>query len=175
MITGPPRPPPAAHGPASGVTDAAPELDFSAIRSARVKRGYEYWRGLCKGRLPARAMIDPGAIPDLLPHIVIHGVRREPLDFLYRLVGTEVRRHMSAERTGQWMSQIPGQGPGSRIWANLARIAETGVPILNRTPYEGPLKDIVTMETVQLPLAADGVAVDMILVFVDFLSAKAKQ
>jgi len=169
--TGPERPPEAAPGPGSGAEGAAPELDFSKIRSGRVKRGYEYWRSLAGGRLPARPMIDPAVIPDLLPHIVIHGVKREPLDFSYRLVGTEVRRHMSEERTGQWMSAIAGQGPGSRIWENLAAIAASGRPILNRTPYEGPLKQIVTMESVQLPLAADGVTVDMILVFVDFLRA----
>ncbi len=160
-------------GPPSGAAGAAPELDFAKIRSKRIKRGYDYWRGLAPGRLPARAMIDPAAIPDLLPYIVIHGVQREPLDFSYRLVGTEVRRHMSAERTGQWMSAVDGQGPGSRIWENLAAIAANGMPILNRTPYEGPLKEIVTMESVQLPLAADGATVDMILVFVDFLNASA--
>jgi hypothetical protein len=103
--------------------------------------------------------------------VVIHGVRREPLDFSYRLIGAEVRRHMAENRTNQWMSAIAGQGPGSRIWENLATVAASGRPVLNRTPYEGPLKDIVTMETVQLPLAADGAAVDMILVFVDFLRA----
>ena len=41
--------------------------------------------------------------------------------------------------------------------------------MLNRTPYEGPHRDFVEMESLQLPLAADGAAVDMIIVFVDFL------
>jgi len=172
VTAGPPSPPPnAAPRPAGDASGAASQFDLAAIRSERVKRGFAYWQGLAAGRLPSRAMIDPAVIPDLLPHVVIHGVQREPLDFLYRLVGTEVRRHMAAERTGQWMSQIPGQGPESRIWANLVSIVATAQPIINRTPYEGPLKDIVVMETVQLPLAADGATVDMILVFVDFLRA----
>lgn len=145
------------------------DLDLSGIQSDIVKRGYAYWRGLCAGRLPSRAMIDPTAIPALLPHVVIHGVRRDPLDFVYRLVGTEVRRHMAEDRTGQWMSTVPGQQPPSRIWDNLAEIVATGRPILNQTPYTGPHRDFMRMESVQLPLAADGVIVDMILVFVDFL------
>jgi hypothetical protein len=153
------QPPPAADS----------TLDLSAVRSDIVKRGYAYWRSRCAGRIPLRAMIDPADIPVLLPHIVIHGAKREPLDFVYRLIGGEVRRHMAEDRTGQWMSQIPGQRPPSRIWDNLAAIVANGQPVLNRTPYEGPLSDFVTMESLQLPLAADGVAVDMIIAFVDFL------
>ena len=165
MAAGPP--------PRSEMPDAGGALDLAALRSDRVKRGYAYWHGLAAERIPARAAIDPARIPDLLPHVVIHGVKRAPLDFSYRLIGTEVRRHMSADRTNQWMSAIQGQGPGSRIWENLAAVAATGRPVVNRTPYEGPLKDIVTMETVQLPLSADGATVDMILVFVDFLRGAA--
>ena len=149
--------------------DPAFDVDLSGVRSEVLKQGYAYWRSLCRGRFPSRAMIDPTRIPRLLPHVVIHGVRREPLDFLYRLIGTEVRRHMAQDRTGQWMSQVPGQSPPSQIWDNLSSIVMTGRPVLNRTPYEGPHRDLVTMESLQLPLAADGVAVDMILVFVDFL------
>lgn len=152
-----------------GAAGGAPDIDVSALRSERVKAGYAYWRSLCRGRLPARAAVDPTAIPALLPFVVIHGIRRDPLDFSYRLIGSEVRRHMAADRTGQWLSAIDGQKPPSRIWDNLAAIAATGRPIVNRTPYEGPLRDIVDMETVQLPLAADGATVDMIIVFVDFL------
>lgn len=148
---------------------AAFDLDLSGVHSDIVKRGYAYWRGLCAGRLPSRATIDPTAMPALLPHVVIHGVKRDPLDFVYRLVGTEVRRHMAEDRTGQWMSAVPGQKPPSQIWENLATIAATGRPILNQTPYAGPHRDFMRMESVQLPLAADGARVDMILVFVDFL------
>lgn len=151
---------------------AADELDFSAVRSNVLKEGYAYWRSRGAGRFPSRAMIDPVDIPRLLPHIVIHGVQREPLDFVYRLIGTEVRRHMAEDRTGQWMSAIPGQRPPSQIWDNLAGIVATGRPVLNRTPYEGPQRDFVVMESLQLPLAADGETVDMILVFVDFLRIK---
>lgn len=149
--------------------DPAPSIDMSAVRSDKLLVGYAYWRGRCSGRLPSRAMIDPAEIPALLPHVVLHGVERDPLDFVYRLIGTEVRRHMAEDRTGQRMSAIPGQRAPSRIWSNLASIVETGRPVLNSTPYEGPLKDFVTMESLQLPLAADGATVDMILVFVDFM------
>lgn len=158
----------------SRMSDAA-DVDLSALHSEKVKAGYAYWHSRCSGRLPSRAMIDPTEIPSLLPHIVLHGVEREPFDFVYRLIGTEVRRHMAEDRTGQRMSAIPGQRPPSRIWDNLARIVATGRPVLNSTPYEGPLKDFVTMETVQLPLASDGATVDVILVFVDFMRGIARK
>ena len=158
------QPPPGATG--------AFDLDLSGVHSTVVKRAYAYWRGRCTGRLPSRAMIDPADIPALVPHVVIHGVKREPLDFVYRLIGTEVRRHMAQDRTGQWMSAIPGQQPPSQIWDNLVKIATSGRPLLNQTPYVGPHREFLGMESVQLPLAADGVRVDMILVFVDFLRIK---
>lgn len=165
MSSGAPfQPPPGAPG--------ALDIDISGVRSDVVKRGYAYWRSRCGPGLPARAKIDPVDIPPLLPHVIIHGVQRKPIDFVYRLIGTEARRHMAADRTGQWMSAIPGQGPGSQIWLNLLNVAASGQPIVNHTPYVGPHRDFVRMESVQLPLAADGVTVDMILVFVDFLRIK---
>jgi hypothetical protein len=94
---------------------AALDLDLSAVRSERIKDGYAYWRRLAATRLPARAMIDPAAIPALLPHTVLHGVMRGPLDFVWRLIGVEVRRRMARDLAGRRMSQIEGQGPGSRI------------------------------------------------------------
>lgn len=145
------------------------DLDMSTVSSEIVKRGYAYWRSRCGPKLPSRASIDPIDMPALLPHVVLHDIKREPPDFLYRLIGTEVRRHMSEDRTGQWMSSITGQQPPSQIWNNLLNIVAAGRPILNHTPYVGPHRDFVQMESVQLPLAADGVNVDMILVFVDFL------
>jgi hypothetical protein len=155
--------------------DPAFDLDLSGVRSDVLKRGYAYWRSRCGPRLPSRAMIDPTDIPALLPHIVLHGVKRDPLDFIYRLIGTEVRRHMAQDRTGQWMSAIPEQHAPSQIWTNLATIVETRRPLVNRTPYAGPHQHFVTMEDLQLPLAADGVTVDMILVFVDFVSTSARR
>ena len=154
--------------PPPGATGAF-DFDLSGVHSDIVKRGYAYWRSRCRERLPSRAMIDPADIPALLPHVVIHGVKRAPLDFVYRLIGTDVRRHMEQDRTGQWMSAIPGQQPPSQIWDNLAEIAASGRPLLNQTPYVGPHREFLRMESVQLPLAADGVRVDMILVFADFL------
>lgn len=159
--------------PAAGAR--AFDIDVSSLRSAKLEAGYAYWRSRCSGRLPSRAMIDPTDIPALLPHIVLHGVERAPLDFVYRLIGTEVRRHMAEDRTGQRMSAIPGQRPPSRIWDNLAKIAATGQPVVNSTPYVGPHRDFVAMESLQLPLAADGVQVDMILVFVDFMRGTSRK
>lgn len=155
----------------AGEARAGDDADSTAIASPRVREGYAYWRGLAVGRLPSRAMIDPTAIPRLLPHVIILGVRREPRDFFYRLVGTAVRDHMEHDPTGRWMSEIPFQKPPSMIWASVNRVVEERRPIVNCVPYVGPKRDFVVMESVQLPLAADGETVDMVLVFVDFRPA----
>ncbi len=159
-----------ASGPADEATPRV-DVDSATITSPRVREGFAYWRGIAAGGLPSRAMIDPTAIPRLLPHVVIHGVQREPRDFFYRLIGTAVRDHMVHDLTGRWMSDIPFQKPPSVIWSNLNGVVEERRPRVNRVPYVGPKRDFVVMESVLLPLAADRETVDMVLAFVDFMPA----
>ena len=139
--------------------------------SPLIEAGIGYWSAK-KGAhlLPARADFDPLIeIPGLVPHMMLKDVRREPLDFRYRLIGSGIRHHLSRDYTGQWMTGIPGQGPGNALWAHHEQAVATRAPVFLHPAYLGPHKEFLRVESVILPLAADHETVDMLMIFVDFL------
>jgi hypothetical protein len=101
--------------------------------------------------------------------MMLKSVRRDPLDFYYRLVGTTLRQHLRADPTGKWMSTIPGQGPGNPLWADHERAVATRAPVFLRPAYVGPHKEFLSIEAVILPLGADRDSVDMLMIVVDFI------
>lgn len=143
------------------------------LKSQVVRAGYQYWlacSAASPGNLPARGDLDPlTEVPRLVPHMMLKDVRRDPLDFRYRLLGTALRIHMSQDWTGQWLSQIPFQSAGSTVWANNVWVVENAQPLLARPPYVGPHKDFLHVESIILPLASDHARVDMLMFFVDFI------
>jgi hypothetical protein len=143
----------------------------NAIQSLIVRDGYLYW--LAKrneGRLPSRGDFDPPFdVPSLAKFMMLKDVRRDPLDFRYRFVGTAVRPHMTADWTGKWMSEISFQRSPSMIWDYHQHVAETGEAMLIRPEYVGPLADYLFVEAALLPLATDHDVVDKIMIFIDFI------
>jgi hypothetical protein len=111
-------------------------------------------------------------MPTLLPHILWYDVLRDPLDFRYRLIGTAVRRHLDMDRTGQLMSQVPGQGPESALWRHLAAVVRDREATRRAPPFVGPGSDYLEIENLVCPLAEDGETVDGILIFVDFVMSR---
>ncbi|WP_374307191.1 PAS domain-containing protein [Dongia sp.] len=152
-------------------------IDRNDIRSSHVLAGYDYW--LAKRRaladpslLPHRRDFDPLIeMPRLAPRLMLMDVRRDPLDFRYRLVGTALRRHMATDWTGRWLSDIPFQRPGSTVWENNLAVIRTRSPLLARPPYIGPHRDFLFVESIILPLAGDDQEVDMLMFAVDFIGA----
>jgi hypothetical protein len=104
---------------------------------------------------------------------VLTAVERDPLDFRYRYIGTNVRENMAAEWTGKRMSEIPMQCSPNPIWECLLWILEHRRPRLYRPDYLGPHKDFKFIESVQLPLGSDGGEIDMVMTFIDFLRKSA--
>ena len=158
------------------VPDIPAAVALADIGSKIVLQGYEYWlarRG--EHGLPSRSDFDPLVeMPTLCPSMMLKDVQQEPLDFRYRLLGTKLREHMGADWKGQWMSQIEFQKAPNPIWRAHAYVAESGMPLFLRPPYVGPHKDFLHIEAVMLPLAQDHRTVDMIMIFLEFMSIAAK-
>lgn len=133
--------------------------------------GFRYWESKRNGALiPARSAFDPLVeIPALVRFMMLKDVRRDPLDFRYRLVGTGLRTHMTRDWTGAWMSEVEYQRPPSTIWDYHKQVAETGEPLFIKPNYVGPHKDYLVVESVMLPLAEDHRNVDMIMIFIEFM------
>ena len=139
-----------------------------SIRDRVIELGEAYWQSKAQGdHLPARADSDPLDIPALLPQVILLDVRRDPWDFRFRLIGTNVVHHLASDLTGAWMSEIEHMSPPSRIYNSCVEVASSGKPLRSDTPYVGPHRNYVRAEDIILPLASDGASPDMLLVFVE--------
>jgi len=142
------------------------------VQSEIVRAGHAYWLAGKRDRpLPARGDFDPLLeIPRLVPSIMVFDVLHDPLDFVYRLIGTKVRTHLMQDLTGVRMSEIEFQRAPSVLWSHHAWVVEHQAPRFMRPPYVGPHKDFLFIEAVILP-CGQGSRVDKLMVFVDFVRA----
>ena len=140
------------------------------VQSEIVQAGHAYWlAGKAEHTLPQRNAFDPPIeIPRLVPNMIMFDVLHEPLDFVYRLIGTKVRPHLMRDLTGTRMSDIEFQRPPSEIWSHHAWVIEHAAPRFMRPPYVGPHRDFMFIEAVILPCGS-GSRVDKLMVFVDFV------
>jgi hypothetical protein len=141
----------------------------SMLNSLRLRAAYTYWDGKRQNALmPSRADIDPVEIPQLLPYVILIDVTREPLDFRYRLVGTQVCEIMRRDYTGRRFSDIPGSGKESALWQECDAVVSSKAPMYWQTPYVDPQSSLRKVEAVLLPLSSDRVNVTMIFQVISF-------
>jgi hypothetical protein len=140
-----------------------------AFRTEPVSLGYAYWKSkVAGGRVPSRCDIDPLEMVRFLPNTVLLDVASAPFDFRYRVIGTECVAHMKRDWTGNWMSEIPHQGPSGQFWGNLQRVAADQTPLYSNAPQVGPEADFSAIEDVILPLVDQDGSTNMLLTFIGF-------
>lgn len=132
-----------------------------------VRRYWERKRG--DRPMPARADIEPSELKAILPNLALADVAYDPLDFRYRLIGSEIDRHSADSHTGKWVSEIPGRAPPSAVWENLVGVVTSKTPSERSVPYVGPFKDFVTTRQIILPLSDDGTTVNMLMGAIDYV------
>ena len=57
-----------------------------------------YWASLNEGRLPDRAMVDPSAIPSLLPLLLLTEFEQDPFRVRYRPAACDMFTHCVARQ-----------------------------------------------------------------------------
>ena len=155
-------PDPAGYGAWTGYRIAEDRSGWHPL----VVRFYDHCMSIAPpGGLPGRQHIEPEALAPLWSRLWILDVCRAPLRYRYRLCGTEMVRSLGREVTGAWLDEAHPEliaNPESR--ERFRFMAETGQPTWRRGP---PLwtrdPEHRTIETCIVPLAADGVVVDMML------------
>lgn len=142
--------------------------DAPSVLGPRAEVALTYWQGLRRGRtMPARADLDPAAIPKLLTSVLLVDVLRDPLDFRYRLVGSDIDAISHRNFRGVRFSEILHMRRGNRLWAQYQEVAKTGRPPWSEVPYVGADPFIRRMLHCLMPLGVDGKTVDMIFAVVD--------
>ena len=135
-----------------------------------IKEAEEYWNSIRGARLmPARADIVPEAIVKLLPNVILMDVSHNPLNFRYRLIGTEIERHSAGNHTGQWITEIPERSPPSKVWDNLEAVIKERRPSTRSIPYVGRHRDFITTRQITMPLSSNGTDIDMLFLVIDYV------
>ncbi|WP_156092670.1 PAS domain-containing protein [Rhodovibrio salinarum] len=150
------------------VQDAQLELRHDEHRQL-----YDYWRSKRQGdRLPSRADINPADLRFLLPRLALIDVLREHdnLTFRHRLTGTEIVARSGRDPTGKRFEELYRGEYLQTALATYREVVETGRPNTSDRVYPLlPGRDYMRYDRLLLPLAADGVTVDMVMTLIVML------
>lgn len=148
--------------------EASPRVEeVAAPEDLLLQSLMSYWqdRHPQPGLLPGRDDIDPAALPRLLPHLFLIDVEEgeETPVYRVRLTGGVHDRLYGGSFVGQTVEEAMGEG--ARFFrCNFDQVRERRAPLC----YRGKLiwwedRDWLDFESIQMPLASDGVKIDMIL------------
>ena len=128
------------------------------------------WQADNLGLLPSRRDMDTRHNRLHFSYVVVFEVLNDPLNFKYRLVGTDVRENTHGDYTGKTLRDMEGKGPGSKIWRLLDDTKQSKQPHFQKIPYVGPKKDFMKTTLLFLPLASDHQNVDKIFLVSNFIN-----
>lgn len=130
----------------------------------------EYWLSIHPAAgLPGRQHFDPAGVPGLLANIRLLDVVGDPPRFMTRVMGSRLRDFYGREHTGHWYDEMFPHFEQSGTHADLVVTVRAKRPVWRRgKPNLHYEKDFLALERVFLPLARNGVDVDMVLTLVLF-------
>jgi len=127
------------------------------------------WRKENGGLLPSRRDMDVRSNQLHFSYVVVFDILKDPLNYLYRLVGTSVRENTFGDYTGKNLREMEGKGPGSKIWDLLDTTRTSAQSQFQKVPYVGPNKSFMKTTLLFLPLATDHQNVDKIFLVSNFI------
>lgn len=144
-------------------------LEFLAICSPAVRAIHEYWNGLrADRRMPRRSDVDPADIVPHLPGILLVDVRQDPLDFVYRLVGTREVAARGSDPTGKRVAEHCFGGNMHEVLDNYRHVVTERAVLYDRERFTSPDGRYVQDESLFMPLSNDGETVNIVLVYTHY-------
>jgi len=130
-----------------------------------MRRIYDYWASRRHGDSPPRREdIEPGDVPDLLPHIFLVDVEDAPERFRVRLAGTAVVACFGVDMTGKTIESLDLGEKRSSILKLYEDAVTSGQPSYDRHQYwTEAYGQRLNYERLLLPLSSDGEHVDKLL------------
>jgi hypothetical protein len=142
----------------------AAQIGASAAAARAHEELYAYWAGLRHGlKLPGRRDIRPEDFKRLLPTVSLVDVRRDPLEFRIRLAGTGLYGVYGREITGRTLGEVYNTAAADYWTAELTKIVEDRRPAVGVHSLSWRGVSHMSILWLRLPLASNGVDVDMIL------------
>jgi hypothetical protein len=117
-----------------------PATERDALRP-NIRRLLAYWQILGGGAAPDRASVEPAAIKDLLPYLMLVEFSEQPFRIRYRLTGTRVDEQTGLNLTGRYLDEFchgEGRVAVEQLVEGYRRCAETGTP--HHGVYEWPTR-----------------------------------
>ncbi len=122
----------------------------------------QYWKSRRGDReMPGRADLDPLDMGPFLSQVFLVDVSHEPLDFSYRLIGTEIVDRSVHDYTGKRLADLPSQRKPSDIWSLFETAAIQRRPVRGLVPQLKYTSRFVEMQA--LPLSRNGEQVEMLI------------
>jgi hypothetical protein len=141
---------------------------YAALAAQIVVPALSYWERIRGSRaIPRRCDIDPAEIPQLLPFVMLVDVLENPLDFRFRLVGTEIDAITAVNLRGQRFSESRQLGPGSNVWNDYVSVEKTHRPLTGKVDYVGTDRYVRAIRHCLMPLSDDGERINMVFVAVE--------
>jgi hypothetical protein len=109
---------------------------------------------LCQDQLELDRLVVTEVLRDILGRIE---------DFRFLFVATAKGKKIREPLCGHRLSELPGKGPDSQMWAAYKAICERNTPLRVSLPYVGDIPGIKKTEELFLPLSSDGESLDLII------------
>lgn len=144
-------------------TDALP----APLQAPPFRPLYELWRAACRpGQLPSRSDFDPTDLPPrLLAQVLLFDCVQaaQGWRFRFRVAGTAFTDLTGIEATGRFLDEIAPPERTRPVQTALEAIVDKGRPFYLESRLTLANRDFVRVRRLGLPLAQDGINVDMVL------------
>jgi hypothetical protein len=92
--------------------------DPAQARMPSTQALFAYWQGNCRNGVPLqRSEIDPMALRDILPLLLLGDIEPEPFRVLFRLIGTGVADFSRQDFSGQYLDELVYSARDSIDWS----------------------------------------------------------
>jgi hypothetical protein len=143
------------------------------IQAPELRRLYEDWEQRRRGReFPARADFDPLDIRYILGDLSLVDVLRDPLRFRFRLHASNVVDRGGIDMTGRLLDEMPDERRRSNAMGHYLKVLEQRQPSILSLRNEYTDNRSWHCEVLVLPLATDGVTIDMLMAAFGWLKAE---
>jgi hypothetical protein len=139
------------------------------LESADLNLALELWRSKCRGgALPSRSDFDPSEMQGYLDKVVLIDVDLKTHRLKYRLIGTLITQVTGRDMTNRYWDEIYQPRHLHILGESLEETLRLRQPVRSAGTMKWVQNDHRSVEILDLPLASDGAAIDMIMRIISF-------